>query len=85
MKDGNSKSIDVALEGGETVELVTAKVEDMSMPSYPPPPESSTNDVHNASSDIEPSMLNGAVARVGRLYVSVDISGTRDTSKLRRK
>ena len=61
LKDDDIKSINVALEWGKDVELVTAKVEDMSMPLYPPQPEPSTNGVHNASSAIESSMLNVAV------------------------
>mmetsp|Transcript_30669 Transcript_30669/g.50130 ORF Transcript_30669/g.50130 Transcript_30669/m.50130 type:complete len:326 (+) Transcript_30669:500-1477(+) len=61
LKDGDIRSIGLASGGGENVESVTAQVEDMTMPSYPPPPEPSANGVHNASSAMESSMLNGAV------------------------
>lgn len=51
----------VSMGGGNSVEAVTAQVDDMTMPSYPPPPEpAAVNGVQSANA-MESSMLNGAV------------------------
>jgi len=49
--------------GGGGVEPVTTQVENMAMPSYPPPPEPmpANNGVDNSTNAMESSMLNGAV------------------------
>ncbi|KAL7526754.1 hypothetical protein ACHAXR_001636, partial [Thalassiosira sp. AJA248-18] len=46
--------------GGEVVESVTTQVDNVSMPSYPPPPEPAANGVHTTAMDSS-TMLNGAV------------------------
>jgi len=58
----SSRSMLASLGGGETtVESVTAQVENVPMPSYPPPPEPASNGVQDAGNAMESSMLNGAV------------------------